>query len=621
MKITKIKFFSILSIACLVLASFIIYIFAADVQYIRPVGDVEFVVADDGLYLQDVWVKEDSTSEAYSLKNIGEFSPGYMSDEFNVSLDQFVNQSGTLELYLDIINTMDENRNSYRYNISASTNQSDITVATEVLSDNDYIPYGSITKEEITPQTEPTVQALVTVESTAGAEIDLGQLLITITQIPPQNIEGMTFDFNGTDNTATLTEYTGPGGDVVIPDSISILPDGSIVEGSQYILKEVNDEAFRNCTNLTSITLPDDLDYIGASAFSGCSELTSISLPSSIRLINVRAFDGCNNIEVLEYRGTIEDYLAIDIRNEWIEDTSYTLKLDLNGDGEAEEVTSLVIPNGTTEIQENAFFGCSGLTSVTLPEGLTRIEGGAFRYCRGLTSVTLPEGLTSIGYDAFSSCSGLKTVVLPKTLTTIERSAFTFCTGLETLEYNGTVEEYLSIDMGYTWIQDESHSLKLDADGDGETEEVTSLVVPEGVILIPYNAFFGCTKITSVKLPESLIVVETNAFRYCASLNTLNINVCTNLESIGTSAFSDCSALTSVVLPVNLNSIGTRAFFLCNNLTSVEFTDPTGWQVSTSSSFSGSIIDIDEAQLQASSTASELLKTTYYNYYWRKVEG
>ena len=76
--------------------------------------------------------------------------------------------------------------------------------------------------------------------------------------------------------------------------------------------------------------------------------------------------------------------------------------------------TEVVIPEGTTEIGENAFRGCSSLTSVMIPETVTEIGDEAFSGCSSLTSVVIPESVTEIGYYAFSGCRSLTSVVIPK---------------------------------------------------------------------------------------------------------------------------------------------------------------------------------------------------------------
>ena len=70
-------------------------------------------------------------------------------------------------------------------------------------------------------------------------------------------------------------------------------------------------------------------------------------------------------------------------------------------------ITSVVIPNSVTTIEDFAFRGCSSLTSVTIPDSVTSIGGMAFGGCTGLTSVTIGNSVTSIESDTFCGCSSL----------------------------------------------------------------------------------------------------------------------------------------------------------------------------------------------------------------------
>ena len=95
-----------------------------------------------------------------------------------------------------------------------------------------------------------------------------------------------------------------------------------------------------NCTNLTTITIPNSVTSIGDYAFTGCRGLTSITIPNSVTSIGSSAFSNCYGL------------------------------------------TSITIPNSVTSISHGAFRGCSGLTSITIPESVTTIGEDAFFGCR-----------------------------------------------------------------------------------------------------------------------------------------------------------------------------------------------------------------------------------------------
>ena len=283
-------------------------------------------------------------------------------------------------------------------------------------------------------------------------------------------------------------------------------------------LTSIGSYAFYDCSGLTEVDLSKctSLTSIGDFAFQECSGLTSIALPSSLTSIGDSAFRGCSGIETLEYKGTIEQWLAIEFGLGWMDDSSHTFIV--NG----EELTNLVVPKGVTSIGDSAFRGCSGLTSITLPSSLTSIRDDAFSDCSGLTEVDLSKctSLTSIGWSAFDGCSGLTEVDLSNctSLISIESYAFYVCSGL-----------------------------------------TGKLVIPEGVTSIGERAFFGCSGLTEVDLSNctSLTSIGSYAFAGCSGLTSVTINQYV-FENV-TSSSSSCGYILcyigsgeTVLVPANL---------------------------------------------------------------------
>ena len=218
---------------------------------------------------------------------------------------------------------------------------------------------------------------------------------------------------------------------------------------------EIGEYAFKDCSRLTSLTLPAGITSIGYAAFNGCRGLTSLTLPAGITSIGRSTFEGCRGL------------------------TSLTLPAGITSIGEyafrgCRGLTSLTLPAGITSIGEYAFRGCRGLTSLTLPAGITSIGGGAFKDCSGLTSLTLPAGITSINYGTFYGCSGLTSLNLPAGITSIYYNAFYGCSGL------------------------------------------TSLTLPAGITSIGEYAFRGCSGLTSIYVySEKVPKMGTDVFKGC----------------------------------------------------------------------------------------------------------
>jgi cytidine deaminase len=111
---------------------------------------------------------------------------------------------------------------------------------------------------------------------------------------------------------------------------------------------------------------------------------------------------------------------------------------------------SFEVPNGVDTIQYCAFSYCSELKSVTLPDTVIRIEDYAFEDCYNLEEVNLPDNVSYIGVGAFSHCYGLNTIVIPDSVTEIEVDAFFNC-GLETIYIGEGIRNIKLGTFSYNW--------------------------------------------------------------------------------------------------------------------------------------------------------------------------
>ena len=210
--------------------------------------------------------------------------------------------------------------------------------------------------------------------------------------------------------------------EIVIPSTYKNYTVTTILAGDE------STGGFSQCTNLTSIVIPDSVTSIGSYAFRGCSSLTSVVISDSVTSIGEGAFSGCYklvevyNLSALSIRAGSSNngdvgYYAKNIYTSL--DTPSKLSTDSNGYviyadrtdkilvGYTGSETELVLPDGITEIYKYAFEYCSSLTSVVIPNSVTRIGDEAFSDCGGLTSIVIPDSVTSIEGYAFSDCSSL----------------------------------------------------------------------------------------------------------------------------------------------------------------------------------------------------------------------
>ncbi len=219
-------------------------------------------------------------------------------------------------------------------------------------------------------------------------------------------------------------------------------------------------------------------------------------------------------------------------------------------------LNSITIPDSVTKIGKNAFTDCVNLTEVIIPENVTEFGKGAFAGCISLTEVVIPESVTSIGDFAFLECSSIESISIPESVTTIGEGAFAGCLSLA--EFKG---KYAS-DNGRCLIKDAT-LMAFAPYG------ISDYVVPEEIQSVGWSAFRNCTNLVSVTIPSSVNAIGVQAFSGCSNLT--NITIPEGVNVIYWNAFQDCSSLTRVTIPNSITELGSCAFQNCTNLQSIVF--------------------------------------------------
>ena len=423
-------------------------------------------------------------------------------------------------------------------------------------------------------------------------------------------VNGIYYNKNGTEATVTYkgdyansyNEYTGV---VIIPSTVTYA-------GTTYSVTSIGSEAFKDCTGLTSVTIPNSVTSIGKRAFYRCSGLTSLSIGKSVNSINIYAFESCGNLRSVTWNArTCENYsppyfspfywcrcvnLSITFGEE-VESIPAYLCSGVHG------LTSVTFGNSVATIGNSAFSGCTGLTSVTIPNSVTRIGVNTFNGCSGLTSVNIGDSVTIIDDYAFVGCTGLTSVTIPNSVTSIGNYVFRGCTGLTSVIWNAISCFCNPDEHGYSQFR-ELTGIKTFTFGN-VVERIpggickgciglTSVTIGNSVKEIGNNAFQGCTSLTNVTWNSKNISdfsssnspfynvhhwiknftfgeeVERIPAYLCEGMYELtSVTIPCSVTTIGNSAFSGCSGLTSVTIPNSVTSIGSETFYRCSGLTTV----------------------------------------------------
>ena len=220
--------------------------------------------------------------------------------------------------------------------------------------------------------------------------------------------------------------------------------------GITFRVTEIDDAAFRNCSALTSITIPEGIVRIGKLAFAECSSLTSITIPKTVTQIESGRVDIGENV----YYGHLFTNCPC-LTSIVVEEGNPRYKSIQNGNGIIDKTTNTLIagdqttsiPKDVINIGEYAFAECKALTSVTIPDSVTSIGKLAFARCNALTSVTIPDSVTSIGRSAFFDCVALTSITIPDSVTSIENDTFLYCNKITSVTIENE-EGKVAIDNG-----------------------------------------------------------------------------------------------------------------------------------------------------------------------------
>ncbi len=371
------------------------------------------------------------------------------------------------------------------------------------------------------------------------------------------------------------------------------LPEGmKLLGGSWFAL---------NTPNLTSLTIPSTMIYIGEQAFRSCTSLTDVTFADGDETIEI-GVDGWGNRPF--YWCPVETcYLG---RN-------YTCKTQLFND-----LIHATISGKVTQMPDNMFSRYSSLETVTLMEGIPYISNSAFFYCSSLAQVTIPNSVKRIGSQAFETMNSSLTdldlghgvqylgwrcfqghslfnnLTLPVSLDSIDALAFRACTGIQRIVIEDTskplhvvgndiafaspvdftvyqgrnIQSYnppFKVNTGLKAIEMSNYVTQIAPDYCSRCSNLATVKLSENITEIPSAAFFYCSSLTSIKVPNAVKTIGSRAFETMNSSLT-DLDLGHGVQYLGSRSFQGHSLFNYLTLPSSLDSIDALAFRGCSGI-------------------------------------------------------
>ncbi|WP_297961344.1 leucine-rich repeat domain-containing protein, partial [uncultured Ruminococcus sp.] len=422
--------------------------------------------------------------------------------------------------------------------------------------------------------------------------------------------------------------------------AIKSVPDNGAITSA-------GNHAFSDCPNLVKASVPSSYKTLGSSAFSGCANMVDLVIPKSVTSMGELMFNGCTALKTLtmpyaatkrsctDIDGSIGTYDSVSDMflyqwNNWLDNeldfSDYSIeKITITG---GETVPAYAFSHMTTlkeidlsssEIQsigDHAFHNCTSLATVYLPETtkslgnyayfgtaieflpdngtITSAGNYAFSSCPNLVKTTVPSTYKTLGSYAFADCANMVDLVIPKSVTSMGAMMFNGCKALKTLtmpyaatnksctDIDGSIGTYDSVSDMFlyqwnNWLDNEldfsGYSIEKITITGGDTvpayafSHMTTLkeidLSSSEIQSIGDSAFQNCTSLATVKLPDTVKTLGNYSF-YNTALSALPDNG--TITSAGNYSFAECKKLGNISIPKSYKSFGDHAFMNCKGI-------------------------------------------------------
>lgn len=331
-------------------------------------------------------------------------------------------------------------------------------------------------------------------------------------------VDGLYFDtVKNVDRQVEVTfkdkKYNSYTGNLVIPSTVTH-------DGKTYTVVGLGKYSIRNSASVTSVQMPEGLQYIGMGAFSKCNGLTQVTVPNSVTKLDNFAFNDCPNL------------------------TSVTLGTNLE------------------TIGASCFYGDIKLPAITIPAGVKTVDTWAFRNCFILKTINIPASVSKVGNGCFEGCLKLESI-------TVDASNATYMAA-DGILFNKAGTQLLCYPGGKAG---ESYTIagtvkEVGFKAFASAQNLKKIVCSEGVETLGNSAFDSDSLLTEFVFSKTITKVGNGTFAGCIRLPKIQLADAVSL--IDQRAFADCSALTHVYIGTSCEKVAKNAFSGCTALNRIE---------------------------------------------------
>ena len=400
-------------------------------------------------------------------------------------------------------------------------------------------------------------------------------------QLAGDPVDGKMYDYKFENEVAPWKEYVDQVTALEISGKINLITEEAFAGMKNLIwvqlfnstVTTLDDGAFKNCTNLRRVILPDTVTTIGEVCFSGCYRLWEVSLGAGVATIDEEAFSGCTSLLTVKLNDSLKDtgvaanaFLDCNRLVEVVTSRTDLKKGSASFGGVAKVADRIHSGESELVVSQDGFIslgsrlvGYNGSDAVvTIPESVENIGSYAFYANTLVEEIVVGDSVKTIGDGAFSCCENLEKVTLGKKVNTIGNVVFDNCWNIKEVTLNASA--LTKAPMGLF----------------EDCQELATVTFGREVSSLPAGLFSNCLALTEVKLPTNLTKIEASLFENCKNLEKIETG--TSITTIGANAFRNCQKLAEFPFAKqkSITTIGENAFSNCSSFITLDLTTVVG---------------------------------------------